>query len=231
VGATFFLHDLHTDASTTLAFIVSATVRWTGRGPFNVRDRFRLGLHGGDGSTITWDLSGVAGLTRWLATPGHRFNLTYTVRREDTFMGWSWANFCVVRTVDGETDVLQTFTHELGHNCQQAVRRENRWNEAGNPMSPDFNPFWHTDNFGGQGPHCSFRAVLGPATPAQIANGATSGQIFVWGGAGDLCTMYFRGERHVDALGRFCDPGCLPRLRRVNLGAANMRARNWNFFG
>lgn len=230
-GATFFLHDLHTDAATTLAFIDRATVSWTGQAPINVRNRFTLGPHSPNGSTIMWDLSGVAGLTRWLATPGHRFNLAYTVRREDTFMGWSWANFCVVRTVDGETDVLQTFTHELGHNCQQTTRRENRWDEAGNPMSPDNNPLWHTDNFGGQGPHCSYRAVLGAASPAQVANGATSGQTYRWGGSGDMCTMFFRGDRHVDPLGKFCAVECQPRLRRVDLSAPRMTARNWNFFG
>ncbi|MCC6552292.1 MAG: hypothetical protein IT372_04620 [Polyangiaceae bacterium] len=231
VGSTTYLHDLHVDAGTTLGFIVSASASWTGHAPVNVRDRFTLGAHSGALSTISWDLTAVPGLTAWLAGAGHRYNLNYTVRREDTFMGWSFANFCVVRTMDGLTDVLETFTHELGHGLQQTVRQEPRWNEAGNPMAPDYNAFWHTDMFGGQGPHCTFNAVLGPATAAQIANGATSGQAYRWGGGGLMCTMFFRGDANVDPDGKFCTVACEPRLKRVTLDSARMTARRWNFFG
>lgn len=233
IGSTTFLHDLHTDASTTFAFILRANAAWTGRPTNNVRFHFAAPVHSAAGSTVTWDLTTVPGLTSFLAgNAARRFQLSFTVVREDRFAGFSTRNFCVARTSAGITDALQTYTHELAHSLGHVVRSERRFNEAGVRMSNELNVFHHTDEFGGQGPHCSTNAVLVPATPAQIANGATSGQIFRWSGvAGQtLCTMFFRSDARVDENGRFC-PSCEPRMRRTNMDRASQTARGWNFFG
>jgi hypothetical protein len=121
-----------------------------------------------------------------------------------------------------QTTILQTFTHEVGHGFQQAIRRERTYNAAGNADGWDNNATWHTDNFGGQGPHCSTNAVLGPDPDT------TSGQSYRHG-AGTLCTMFYRDDPAVDAAGKFC-ANCLPRLKRVKLGAAEMRRQGWDWY-
>lgn len=226
VGTTDYTHRLYTEGGNPLAFLKQARVRWTGHAWRDVRAHFNLVSTATWNSTIGWDLSPVPGLTNHVAAaPANTFNLEFTVLHEHRLMGYSFCNFCIVRTLDGVTDVLQTFTHEVGHGIGQAVKWEDRWDGSGAPLAPELNPRWYNDFYGGQGPHCNTNAVLG-AQP-----GLTSGQEYVYGGAGDLCTMYHRGEPHVEPNGRFCPTHCLPRVRRRDLGSAAMTAKNWNFFG
>jgi hypothetical protein len=164
-----------------------------------------------------------------------RFRLDATMVRETRVMGYSLANLCVVRTVDGLTDVLQTFTHEVGHGVGQTVRTEPRWDPGtGNPLAADINPNWHTDPYGGRGDHCTTCAAL---TDVNVPPGLTTGQVYAYSGAGTLCTMFFKGESHVDPDGKFCTDACVDRLKRVNCNSATMgsttgsRPRYWNYIG
>ena len=209
------------------AFVYTATVAWAGHFAQDVKPRLSLvGAPTDARSEYRWDLGTVAGLTTWLGTPGHTAQLDLSLVKESAgIMGYSIYNLCVVRTIDGLTDVLQTFTHEVGHGIRQAVEKEPKWDAAGASVADEVNQKWHTDNFGGRGPHCSTNAVLSSAAP--LPPGLTS--VFRYGGAGLLCTMYFAGERHVDPKGKFC-PACMPRVKRVNLNSASMTLR-WNQIG
>jgi len=179
-------------------------------------------------SMLSWDLSTVPGLTLHLAAaPANTFDLDAILVSESSVMGYSVANFCIVRTIDGSTDVLQTFTHELGHGVGQTVEKESRWDAPGTAIADEANAFWHDDRYGGQGPHCQTRAVL---RPAPATEGLASGQWYRYGGAGHLCTMFFSGERNVQPDGKFCE-NCVPRLKRFNLSDTSMTTRFWNYFG
>ncbi len=162
---------------------------------------------------------------------GTRVDLRVGVRERDHYLGHSLGNFCCVRINESGTPaaiqqtILQTFTHEVGHGFQQVVRRERTYNGAGNASGWENNPTWHTDEFGGQGPRCNTNATL----VADPDNSTDSGMIYRYGGAGILCTMFFSDESHVDASGRFC-ASCEPRLKRVKLGAAEMRRQGWDWF-
>jgi len=228
-GTKSFAFQLHLDPGNPLAFVYRATVSWPGRLALDVRDKLSVaGVPTPTNSVMNWDLTSVPGLTLHLAgAPANTFDLDVQVVAESTVMGYSVANFCIVRTIDGSTDVLQTFTHEVGHGVGQTVEKESRWDGPGNALSDEHNPHWHTDPYGGRGPHCTTNAVL-QAAPASA--GLTSGQWYRYGGAGHLCTMYFSGESHVEPDGKFC-PACVPRLKRYNLDSASMTTRFWNYFG
>jgi hypothetical protein len=156
---------------------------------------------------------------------GQTLRLEIETRERMHYLGHSIGNFCCVRINEAGTraqvqrTILQTFTHEVGHGFQQVVRRERLHDATGNATGWENNPTWHTDNFGGQGPHCSTNArlVVDRSTP--------SGQTYEHA-AGTLCTMFFRDDPQVDPAGHFC-PNCLPRLKRANLGETQMRAQGW----
>jgi hypothetical protein len=157
---------------------------------------------------------------------GRTIRFVIQTRERDHYLGHSIGNFCCVRINERgtpaqiQTTILQTFTHEVGHGFQQAVRREANYDGAGNFTAWEDNPNWHNDAYGGQGPHCHTNAKL-------IADpDTTSGQIYTHD-AGTLCTMFFRDDADVDADGQFCAGHCLPRLKRVNLDAAHMLAKHW----
>jgi hypothetical protein len=232
VGSTVVRYEMHRNPGPSFR---AATVSWTGQAPVDVRAHLTVTAVSSFSSTVNWDLRPVAGLTTWIATAPHSFRLQFTGIREHGLMGYSLGNFCVVRTLDGITDVLQTFTHEVGHGIRQAVQMENRWNDAGVAMAPDYNPRWHTNPYGGQGPHCHTNAKLVPASAARIAAGHTTGQIYAWD-SGTLCTMFFRGDSHVDQDGKFCGVACQPRIRRRPMDRATMvghpsRWRRWDLVG
>lgn len=225
VGTTNYNHLLYTEVGNPRAFITQGDIRWTGHPWTNVQANFAVTTNTSRNSVITWDFSTVAGLTTHLATPGNTYDLRWTVVKESPVMGYSIFNFCIVRTLDGMTDVLQTFTHEVGHGIGQAVNWEDRWNAAGASIAPEANPKWYDDVYGGRGPHCSTNATLRPAV------GLTSGQEYRYGGAGHLCTMYHAGESHVEPKGKFCAAHCEPRIKRRNLDTASLNAKFWNYFG
>lgn len=228
-GTTPVAYQLHVDPGNPRSFVYLATVSWPGRLALDVKDKMSVvGAPTRHLSRVGWDLSAVPGLTHYLAAaPTNTFALSATLVSESSVMGYSVANFCIVRTIDGSTDVLQTFTHEVGHGVGQTVEKESRWDGPGNALSDEHNPNWHTDPYGGRGPHCTTNAVL-QAAPASV--GLTTGQWYQYGGAGHLCTMYFSGEPHVEPDGKFC-PACVPRLKRYNLDSASMTTRHWNYFG
>ena len=151
-----------------------------------------------------------------------------TKERED-YLGHSIGNFCCLRINEPgtpeqrKTTVLQTLTHEIGHGCQQVVRRERIYNAAGAASGWENNTMWHTDEFGGQGDHCATNAAKQDSDET-----TTSGEIYAWS-AGTLCTMFFSAESHVDANGAFCVK-CEPRLKRVNLGRRTMRRKDWDLY-
>ncbi|WP_437723767.1 hypothetical protein [Sorangium sp. So ce861] len=162
---------------------------------------------------------------------GQRIRIRIRTRERDHYLGHSIGNFCCVRInetgtpAEIETTILQTFTHEVGHGFQQVVRRERTYDGNGNFKAWERNPMHHDDRFGGQGPHCAVNArrERDPDTP--------SGWTYEHNpGAGSLCTMFFRDDDAVDSDGKFCDSHCTPRLRRVNLDAAHMRAQGWGRF-
>jgi hypothetical protein len=214
--------------------VTRARIRWTGVGWRNVLPSVNL-VSNTRGTPIVaarselrWDLRAVPGLTNYLAgAPGRDYRVQLRIIQErHNFVGYNYRNFCVMETISGVTSALQTFTHEVGHALGQAVRRERLHNAAGNPSGWERNPRWHTDNFGGTGPHCWHNAALTPAPPPA---GHTS--IYVYGGAGHMCTMYHSDEAHVDPDGKFCPDYCKPRLTRQALDRAQQVAQRWNHYG
>lgn len=156
---------------------------------------------------------------------GHDIDIRIRTCERDEYLGHSIGNFCCVRINESgtlaqrKTTVLQTLTHEVGHGFQQVVRRERTYDAPGNASGWENNPKWHTNNFGGQGPHCWTNAKIAVSTDT------SSGQTYVWD-SDTLCTMFFRDDRKVDADGKFCVE-CKPRLTRANLGARQMRRQGW----
>jgi hypothetical protein len=157
---------------------------------------------------------------------GKTIEIRLRTREFRAYCGHSIGNFCCVRINEPGTDaqtqktILQTFAHELGHGLRQAVRRERTYNDRGRPTGWEKNALWHTNKYGGQGPHCFKNAKL------VASRKTTSGKIYTHD-SGTLCTMFFRADANVDADGKFCD-SCLPRLKRVNIGASAMRRQGWN---
>ncbi len=159
---------------------------------------------------------------------GHDIDIRIKTRERSEYLGHSIGNFCCVRIDESgtmaqrKTTVLQTLTHEVGHGCQQVVRRERTYDASGSSTGWENNPKWHTDNFGGQGPHCWTNAKTAVSTET------SSGQTYVWD-SGTMCTMFFRDDSHVDGDGKFCTE-CKPRLIRVNLGVQQMRRQGWSLY-
>ena len=186
---------------------------------------------------IDVDLRTYRWLTRRLAR-GRKYRLKIRYRARVHYLGHSIGNFCCVRIKEKGTaaqrkkTILQTLTHEVGHGCQQTVRRERlhdaRGRRKGGRNKWEKNPTWYNDRWGGQGPHCKTNAKLEPNPPDRRTTGTRSGQEYQYDAAsgGDLCTMYHKEEPHVDAKGEFCDV-CKPRLKRVDLGRSNMRRKGW----
>ena len=174
--------------------------------------------------TITVDLTAQRTINRHFQA-GRDIELRVRTRERDDYLGHSIGNFCCVRINESgtpeqrRTTVLQTLTHEVGHGCQQVIRRERLHNANGIANGWENNANWHTDNFGGQGPHCSLNARLRASTRT------TSGQEYTHN-SGTLCTMFYRDDPAVDADGKFCAQ-CKPRLMRVNLGRREMRRQGW----
>lgn len=145
----------------------------------------------------------------------------------DSCCGYSIGNFVVVRIAEDpnrlESCILQTFTHEIGHGLQQAAKRWKLYDGSGSSTgNVEKNAIWHTDDKGGQGPHCWHNAK-------EIdSNGkTTSGKTFEWDSAkGKLCTLFFRDDKNVEAAGKFC-PTCLENLRKTNLSEKAMRDKGW----
>jgi hypothetical protein len=161
----------------------------------------------------------------------------------DSYNGHSFGNFVCVRShrpgegTQAEIDsaILGTFVHEIGHGLQQTVKEEQLYDNAGakiaGPAALEKNYTvtanvnqgpWHTDDQGGQGPHCATNAKLemnAAGTRNEWAYDATKGQ---------LCTMYFAGDDHRNN-GVFCAV-CLPRLKRANLSMINMNKQKWNLY-
>jgi len=104
---------------------------------------------------ITVNLGGNRTIKRALDA-GEDIDVRIRTRERGEYCGHSIGNFCCVRINEAGTDaerkitVLQTITHEIGHGCQQVVRRERTHNARGNATGWEVNPKWHTDNFGGQ---------------------------------------------------------------------------------
>ncbi|MFT5659287.1 MAG: hypothetical protein ACI9KN_002570 [Gammaproteobacteria bacterium] len=131
---------------------------------------------------------------RDLLVDNHEIEVRVRTREQSEYLGHSIGNFCCMRInesgslAQSKTTVLQTLPHEVGHGCQQVIRRERIYNAVGAATGWDTNPMWHTDNFGGQGPHCATNAAKQPPTDT------TSGEIYGWN-SGTLCTMFFRRSR------------------------------------
>ncbi len=146
----------------------------------------------------------------------------------DSCCGYSIGNFVVVRIEEEparlESCILQTFTHEIGHGLQQASKRWKLHDANGSATgAKEANALWHTDDKGGQGPHCAHNAK-------EIdSNGkTTSGRTFEWDSTkGKLCTLFFRDDANVEEAGKFC-PTCVENLRKTNLSEAVMRAQGWD---
>lgn len=180
--------------------------------------------------SFTIDPSKSKTLSKALAA-GKTIEVKVRIRVRDHYCGHSIGNFIVVRQKEANPNVtvLQTFTHEVGHGFQQVVRREPLYkpNGARDGKNFDINAEWHTDDFGGQGPHCHHNAKSVAAVPPSRT---TSGMTYEHDAAkGSLCTMFFRDDGAVDAQGKFC-VSCQPRLVRVDLGASKMKQKNWNAY-
>lgn len=203
-------------------WLISARARVNGGGAWiNIRSMMTKD----DDTHFSFDVSGNRTLNNAVAAGGS-IDLKIRTRERDHYLGHSIGNFVCVRTnetgtaAEIEQTILQTFTHEVGHGFQQAMRRERTHNAAGNATGWENNADWHTDDYGGQGPHCHHNAdeVADPDTDSgrsYASNGST------------LCTMFFRDDDDVDVDGKFCE-SCLPRLKRVNLSRSKMRGQGWN---
>lgn len=167
------------------------------------------------------------------------FVLTYNkAGAGDQYNGHSFGNFVCVRSHrPGEgsqaaidTAILGTFVHEIGHGLQQTVKEEQLYDANGAKITSGAGRLlknyrvvsgvnrgpWHTDDQGGQGPHCAHNGKL---VGGQWAYDATKGQ---------LCTMYFAGSPH-RTNGVFC-PTCVPRLKRANLSRLHMIKQDWGLY-
>lgn len=187
------------------------------------------------GKTIKINFAGNDRLNRAL-TDGRTVQVKIRTRERSEFEGFSIGNLCVVRICNPRKTeeemkvcILQTFTHEVGHGFQQAVRRERTYHtRLGTIRRRENNPRWHTNRHGGQGPHCWKNAKLVADTRARRYR-TRSGRIYTWD-SGTLCTMFFRDDSHGDQDGKFCEEYCRPRLIRVKLSKGKMRGQGWNSY-
>lgn len=176
-------------------------------------------------TTVMCDFSNHSAILTALKS-GKDITITLKTNERDPYLGFSLRNLCVVtRYGQSREEILQTFTHEIGHGLQQVVKHETTYSADGAVQGSEDNPKWHYNEYGGQGPHCSTNAKL-VADTRKPQHRTSSGKIYVHD-SGTLCTMFFSGESHVDRDGKFC-ANCLPRLKRVKLSAAKMKARGWD---
>jgi len=174
--------------------------------------------------SVTVTLGGADANARTAAaiTNGDTINLRFRLKIRDSYNGHSIGNFVCVRIKDdsgatrNRNAILKTLTHEFGHGCQQAVRRERTYNVKGKASGWENNALWHTNNRGGTGNHCSHNCHLVNVGASQQYR-ANAGSV--------PCAMIFYGISTVID-GKFC-PSCLPRLRRANISRGNMRRRGW----
>ena len=154
------------------------------------------------------------------------------------YNGHSFGNFVCVRghrpgagtDAEIETMILGTFVHEIGHGLQQTVKEEQLYDGGGakvvgvGALEKNYTTSgtgvnegpWHTNDQGGQGPHCATNATLDGSNEWDYD--PVKGQ---------LCTMYFAGSVN-RTNGVFC-ANCLPRLKRADLSQLNMANKNWNY--
>ncbi len=202
--------------------IVWVRARINGTGPW--RDVTRYATQNTDVS-VTVRLTGddSHARTRRAIADGGTVNLRFRLKVRDSYNGHSIGNFVCVRIRDdtgatrNRNGVLKTLVHEVGHGCQQAVRRERLYNANGIATGRETNALWHTDNRGGRGNHCSHNCTLVNVGSRQEYR-ANAGSV--------PCVMIFYGVNTV-VDGKFC-PTCLPRVRRANMNSANMRRRSWH---
>jgi len=166
---------------------------------------------------------------------GKKIEVRYKVREFEDFLGFSHGNLCVVGTDDkGKSEakiketVLQTFTHEVGHGLQQVIKDEDLFKPDGKRNGIEKNDKWHTDNYGGQGPHCKTNAKLVADTRTKEEGQTTSKKVYAHD-SGILCTMFYRDDGAVDKQGKFCE-SCKPRLIRTNLSIKKMNSNGWNWY-
>jgi len=174
------------------------------------------------------DFSGDAALTA--AAQDQQLTVKTTVRVMKGFCGYSLNNVVVVRINEPDrtpeqvkSTVLQTFTHEIGHACQQVVRSEDLFDpDTGDAAPPpEQNDKWDDSVAGSQGGHCTTNARPKPPVACPLNEYVHD--------SGTLCTMFYRDDPDVDSDGKFCD-SCLPRLKRVNLDAAHMTEQGWDAY-
>jgi len=77
---------------------------------------------------------------------------------------------------------------------------------------------WHTDDQGGQGPHC--------ATNCTLVEDFSKPSKTRWRDENGACTMYYAGSMK-RTNGVFC-ANCIPRLKRADLGHFNMLNKSWD---
>lgn len=101
-------------------------------------------------------------------------------------------------------DLANVMAHELAHTMYLVKKQETRKDGV-----TVHNLNYHGNDYGGEGPHCSFNAKRVPTSST------TSGYIYEFDKtAGPLCIMHFKTDPGVD--GRFC-PICIAQLRRAKL--------------
>jgi hypothetical protein len=150
-----------------------------------------------------------------------KLRLELETRIREHYCGHQFKNVAVMRINEQgdyaarQRTVLQTMVHEMGHGFKQVIENEPLHDGAGAPTGVNDDNAMHYTGHGGQGPHCKLNCAL------------VGGEYEPDGGGGDLCVMFHRDDNLVDANGRFC-AHCEPRLKRVNLGAAVMKARGWD---
>jgi hypothetical protein len=103
-------------------------------------------------------------------------------------------------------ELVSVLTHELAHTMYLVKQQETR-KDDGEVVD---NPTYHGNDYGGNGPHCSFNA-------RKVETGATtSGYTYEYDNtAGPLCTMHFKTDPGIDE-GKYC-PNCIGQLRRAKL--------------
>lgn len=151
--------------------------------------------------------------------------------------GYSIGNLCVVRINEKpatrNTTILQTITHEVGHGLQQARQKFDVHDGNGTKTGTEDNAIWHTNDYGGQGPHCWHNAKK--VSSEYDDNGTkkySTTSHFTYEHdttKGKMCTMFFRDDGEVDPDGKFC-PTCIEGLRRTRLDEAAMQAKDWDMF-
>lgn len=156
-----------------------------------------------------------------------QIQLQVTTREKIMAAGMSNGNLVVLAIIDRDGNEQQprfstaTLIHELGHACNQVVRRERLYNGHGSPSGWEDNNRWYTNAHGGVGSHCSHNAHLVAAPQGQT----TSGQHYVPNAGQTTCVMHHRLNPQIGR--EYCDL-CQPHVKRADLGRASLVRRNWD---